>query len=106
MEAECIELYKSIEKNHPLPKVKRQAASLRYIMEAPKLKLGEDERVKLPILEATRYKSAPTHSPHPPPAKRKYNYSRALIDQKFLTRSTYLIKSMLAFMSSYLLGNP
>ena len=48
---ECIELYKSIEKNHPLPKVKRQAAELRYIMEAPKLRIGPDERVKLPILE-------------------------------------------------------
>jgi hypothetical protein len=51
MELECIELYKSIEKNHPAPKVKRQAATLRFIMEAPKLKLGEDERVKLPILQ-------------------------------------------------------
>lgn len=48
---ECIEMYKSIEKNHPLPKVKRQAAELRYIMEAPRLKVGPDERVKLPILE-------------------------------------------------------
>jgi len=65
MEAECIELYKSIEKNHPLPKVKRQAASLRYIMEAPKLKLGEDEKVKLPILEATRYQK-PRGSPSRP----------------------------------------
>ena len=51
MELECIDLYKKIEKNHPIGKVKRQAANLRYIMEAPKLTLGPDERVTLPILQ-------------------------------------------------------
>ena len=50
-EKQCIELYKSIEKNHPLPKVRRQAADLRYIMEAPKLVIGPDERVTIPILQ-------------------------------------------------------
>jgi hypothetical protein len=49
-EAECIALYKSLEDTHPNAKVKRQAANLRFIMEAPKLKLGPDERVSVPVL--------------------------------------------------------
>ena len=51
MEVDCIELYKKIEKNHPLGKVKRQAANLRCIMEAPKLTIGDDERITLPVLQ-------------------------------------------------------
>ena len=51
MDSECIELYKKIEKHHPLGKIKRQAANLRYIMEAPKMVLGEDEKIKLPVLQ-------------------------------------------------------
>lgn len=62
-EEDCIEMYKSIEKSHPLPAIRRQAADLRYIMEAPKLQLGEDEKVKIPVLTdldpATRGGRAP-----------------------------------------------
>lgn len=49
-EAECISTYKLIEDSHPSPKVRKQAADLRYIMEAPKLKLRPEERVNLPLL--------------------------------------------------------
>ena len=49
-EAECIRTYKLIEDSHPSPKVRKQAADLRYIMEAPKLKLRPEERINLPLL--------------------------------------------------------
>ena len=45
----CIEIYKSLEKNHPAPAIRRQAAGLRYILEAPRLELGEDEKVTIPV---------------------------------------------------------
>ena len=49
-EAECIRTYKLIEDSHPSPKVRKQAADLRYILEAPKLKLRPEERVSMPLL--------------------------------------------------------
>ena len=49
-EQECIEMYKTVEKTHPVPAIRRQAENLRYIMEAPKLEIGEDEKVKIPVL--------------------------------------------------------
>jgi len=42
--------YKWIEANHPLPRMRKQAENLRYIMEAPKLELSPDERVQIPLL--------------------------------------------------------
>jgi hypothetical protein len=39
-EADCIDLYKRIEQEHPVAKIKKQAYELRYIMEAPKLTVG------------------------------------------------------------------
>jgi tetratricopeptide (TPR) repeat protein len=51
-EADCIETYKWIEANHPLPKTRKQAENLRYIMEAPKLELSPDERVTIPLLNS------------------------------------------------------
>jgi tetratricopeptide (TPR) repeat protein len=47
---DCIDTYKAIERSHPIPGIRRKAADLRYIMEAPKLQLGEDEKVKIPVL--------------------------------------------------------
>lgn len=49
-EKECIEVYKLIEKSHPMPSIRKQAADLRYIMEAPRLQLREDEKVTIPVL--------------------------------------------------------
>ena len=49
-ETDCIDMYKAVEKTHPLPSVRRQAAGLRYIMEAPKLELAPDEKVSIPVL--------------------------------------------------------
>lgn len=71
-EAECISTYKLIEDSHPSPKVRKQAADLRYIMEAPKLKLRPEERINLPLLgDLDRYvpdrKNVPR--PKPPPTR-------------------------------------
>ena len=40
-----------IEETHPLKKVQQQAYNLRFILQAPKLKRGPDEVVKIPVLQ-------------------------------------------------------
>ena len=50
-EQECLDLYKSLEATHPSAQIKKQAANLRFILEAPRLKLRPDERVSVPVLE-------------------------------------------------------
>lgn len=58
-EEECISTYKTLEDTHPVPRVRRQAANLRYIIEAPKLPVNPDERVQIPMLnEVERKKCA------------------------------------------------
>jgi len=48
---EAIAIYKAVEGSHPLRKTRQQAANLRFILEAPKLELSEDERVKIPEIK-------------------------------------------------------
>lgn len=50
-EEDCIAVYKNVESSHPLPSMRKQAASLRYIMEAPKLELRPDEKVSIPVFD-------------------------------------------------------
>lgn len=50
-EAECVALFKALEKTHPLAAIRKQAAHLCFIMEAPKLELSADERVAIPVLD-------------------------------------------------------
>jgi hypothetical protein len=38
--------------------IRRQAADLRYIMEAPKLEISEDERVKIPLLQTDTWRKS------------------------------------------------
>ncbi len=45
-----------IEETHPLRKVRNQAANLRFILQAPKLKRGPDEMIQLPILDVEERK--------------------------------------------------
>lgn len=49
---DCISLYKSLEKTHPFAGIRKKAAGLRYILEAPKLKITEDEMVTIPLLNS------------------------------------------------------
>ncbi|GFR43786.1 hypothetical protein Agub_g4903 [Astrephomene gubernaculifera] len=55
-EKEAIALYKEVEANHPIKKVKKQAADLRFILEAPRLEIGEDERVKIPLIQSDSWR--------------------------------------------------
>ena len=48
-------LYKQIETSHPSPRLRKQAGELRYILEAPRLALGADEKPTLPALEGGRF---------------------------------------------------
>uniref|UniRef100_A0ACD5YCT4 Uncharacterized protein n=1 Tax=Avena sativa TaxID=4498 RepID=A0ACD5YCT4_AVESA len=45
---DCIALYKQLEKTHPMISIRKQAADFRYIAEAPKLKISNDEVVTIP----------------------------------------------------------
>ena len=45
---DCIKLYTYIENTHPVPKIRKQVEELKYIAEAPRLELGEDEYVDVP----------------------------------------------------------
>ena len=49
--ADCIALYKRLEGAHPSLAIRRQAADLRYITEAPKLKISKEEMVSVPIFD-------------------------------------------------------
>eukprot|EP00252_Welwitschia_mirabilis_P007837 TRINITY_DN19557_c0_g1_i1.p1 TRINITY_DN19557_c0_g1~~TRINITY_DN19557_c0_g1_i1.p1 ORF type:complete len:321 (+),score=62.05 TRINITY_DN19557_c0_g1_i1:145-1107(+) len=48
--SDCIALYESLEDNHPVPAIRKKAAELRYILDAPKLKITEAEMVTVPLL--------------------------------------------------------
>ncbi|KAI4368476.1 hypothetical protein MLD38_017031 [Melastoma candidum] len=47
---DCILLYKQLEERHPSISIRRQAAELRYILQAPKLKISEEEMVTIPLI--------------------------------------------------------
>ena len=71
-EAAAVEVYKEVEASHPSPKMRRQAYDLRYIAEAPKLRVGADEKPLLPEVEAPRIggEKDRRRAPRPPPAPR------------------------------------
>ncbi|XP_022151905.1 uncharacterized protein LOC111019759 isoform X2 [Momordica charantia] len=47
---ECIALYRQLEKTHPSVSIRRQAADLRYILQAPKIKISQEEMVTIPLI--------------------------------------------------------
>lgn len=47
---DCIALYRQLEDNHPSVTIRRQAAELRYILQAPKLKITQEEMVTIPLI--------------------------------------------------------
>lgn len=47
---DCISLYQQLEKTHPSVSIRRQAAELRYILQAPKLKISQEEMVTIPLI--------------------------------------------------------
>ncbi|GLT36620.1 hypothetical protein SLA2020_109870 [Shorea laevis] len=54
--ADCIELYLQLEQMHPNVSIRRQAADLRYIYQAPKIKITQEEMVTMPTI-GTSYDS-------------------------------------------------
>ncbi|CAM8876705.1 unnamed protein product [Rhodiola kirilowii] len=48
--ADCITLYRQLEKKHPSFSIRRQASELRYILQAPKLKISQEEMVTIPLI--------------------------------------------------------
>ncbi|KAL6983753.1 hypothetical protein U1Q18_017129 [Sarracenia purpurea var. burkii] len=48
--ADCIALYRQLEMKHPSVSIRRQAADLRYILQAPKLKISQEEMVTIPLI--------------------------------------------------------
>ncbi|GAU46976.1 hypothetical protein TSUD_190130 [Trifolium subterraneum] len=61
---DCIDLYKQLEKSHSSISIRRQAAELRYILEAPKLKITQEEMVTIPLIGSSydRSWSDPNHA--------------------------------------------
>ena len=55
-EQDAIDACKWVEDNHPMRKLKKQAFDLRYILEAPKLELSEDEVIKIPIIQSETWR--------------------------------------------------
>lgn len=58
-EEECISMFRHLEETHPVRAIQRQAANLRFIMEAPKLEIGDDEKVQVPVLDLDSNKCEP-----------------------------------------------
>ncbi|XP_052204966.1 uncharacterized protein LOC127809863 [Diospyros lotus] len=60
--ADCIALYQQLEKKHPSVSIRRQAAELRYILQAPKLKISQEEMVTIPLIGSSYDSYAATWS--------------------------------------------
>ncbi|XP_057493516.1 uncharacterized protein LOC130779021 [Actinidia eriantha] len=59
---DCIALYQQLEKTHPSVSIRRQAADLRYISQAPKLKISREEMVTIPRIGSSYDNYAATWS--------------------------------------------
>lgn len=60
----CIELYKDLETFHPMSAIQKQAAELRFIMEAPKLPTRPEDKVEIPIItDPIRMNSGKSYQP-------------------------------------------
>ncbi|XP_043696956.1 uncharacterized protein LOC122647664 [Telopea speciosissima] len=60
--ADCISLYQQLEKQHPCVSIRRQAAELRYILQAPRLKISAEEMVTIPLIGSSYDSYAATWS--------------------------------------------
>lgn len=64
-------IYLELKESHPLPSIRSQAGDLLYILEAPKLKIKEEERLKIPDLSEVDEFRNRRKSPRPPGGPRK-----------------------------------
>ncbi|ESQ32830.1 hypothetical protein EUTSA_v10004491mg [Eutrema salsugineum] len=73
--ADCIDLYQQLEKRHPSPGIRRQASELRYILQAPKLKISQEEMVTIPMIGSSYDSYAVTWSDKDRDKERRMNES-------------------------------
>ncbi|CAH2045357.1 unnamed protein product [Thlaspi arvense] len=73
--ADCIDLYQQLEKRHPSPGIRRQASELRYILQAPKLKISQEEMVTIPMIGSSYDSYAVTWSDKERDKDRRMNES-------------------------------
>ncbi|CAF2090270.1 unnamed protein product [Brassica rapa] len=73
--ADCIDLYQQLEKRHPSPGIRRQASELRYILQAPKLKISQEEMVTIPMIGSSYDSYAVTWSDKERDKDRRMNAS-------------------------------
>lgn len=73
--ADCIDLYQQLEKRHPSPGIRRQASELRYILQAPKLKISQEEMVTIPMIGSSYDSYAVTWSDKERDRDRRMNES-------------------------------
>ncbi|KAE8710219.1 60S ribosomal protein L27a-3-like [Hibiscus syriacus] len=93
--ADCIALYQQLEKNHPSVSIRRQASELRYILQAPKLKITQEEMVTIPLIGSSYDSYAATWTDK--------NKDR---DQKTIGSTTNQLPWSRDFLSDFLVWRP
>ncbi|KAL3511335.1 hypothetical protein ACH5RR_030736 [Cinchona calisaya] len=93
--ADCIALYKQLEQKHPSVSIRRQAADLRYILQAPKLKITQEEMVTIPLIGSSYDSYAGTWSD-------KYKDK----DQKRSVFTTNQVPSSRDYLADFLVWKP
>ncbi|KAL5552816.1 hypothetical protein UlMin_040217 [Ulmus minor] len=92
---DCIALYQQLEKRHPSVSIRRQAAELRYILQAPKLKISQEEMVTIPLIGSSYDSYAGTWSD-------KYKNS----DQRTTGSVTNQLPSSRDYLADFLVWRP
>ncbi|KAI3730874.1 hypothetical protein L1987_62053 [Smallanthus sonchifolius] len=72
---DCIDLYRKLETSHPSVSIRRQAKDLRYILQAPKLKISQEEMVTIPLIGSSYDSYAGTWSDKNKDRDDKFNRS-------------------------------
>ncbi|PON99040.1 N-terminal acetyltransferase A, auxiliary subunit [Trema orientale] len=92
---DCIALYQQLEKRHPSVSIRRQAADLRYILQAPKLKISQEEMVTIPLIGSSYDSYAGTWTD-------KYKDN----DRKSMGSTTNQLPSSRDFLGDFLVWRP
>jgi hypothetical protein len=114
-EEDCLSVYRNVEKSHPLPAIRRQAADLRYIMEAPRLQINPEERVQIPVLtdlDVNRGNRTPMPRPRVPQKRRvpktwdeefwdNYKGPAGLVQNRYVWAAASIAATVAAVYSSY-----
>lgn len=81
-EEDCVALYKELKERHISNTIRKRATDLLFIMEAPKLKLTQEEKVKVPVMEsANRWSPRGSYGPSGRPVKPRKKVKKSLEDQ-------------------------